>query len=75
MTDYAAQKSIARTLDTAAARAEFVNQRPATGKQCWFLASLMVKAGDDADDWMLNQNQVLTCKLASELIDDYLAAA
>lgn len=72
MTD---QKSIARQLDRAAARAESANARPATGKQCWFLAGLLATLGLDADDaghGALDSNSMLTSKAASDLIEYYI---
>jgi hypothetical protein len=68
MTD---QKSIAQELDRAASRSDF----GASGKQCWFLASLMIKAGDTPADWDIgytHTNAVLTKKKASFIIDQYL---
>lgn len=69
------QKEIARTLDSAAARAD---RAPATTKQCWYLAGLLFKAGDEPRDLGLalsNSNAVLTSKQASFWIDQYLKAA
>lgn len=65
------QKSIARQLDRAAARARF----PATAKQVWFLAGLIFKAGKDADDincGCLNSQATLCGRDASQWIDFYL---
>jgi hypothetical protein len=73
MTD---QKSIARTLDRAAARADMIDREPATGKQVWFLAGLIAKAGKDAGDidcGCLNTQAILTKRMASEFIAMYLA--
>lgn len=64
------QKSIVRQLDRAAARAG----SSATGKQVWYLASLMFQAGDDADQigcGCLDTNARLTGREASEWIDFY----
>lgn len=69
------QKEIAGILDRAAARAA---RAAATSKQCWFLAGLMFKAGDeprDIDLGISNSNAVLTSKNASFWIDSYLKAA
>lgn len=79
MTNYT-QKDIAQILDRAAARAHSVNASPATPKQCWFLAKLML---EDANKFGLqsleitptNTSQVLTSKRASCLIDMYLGAS
>lgn len=72
----ATQKSIAQDLDRASARADLIDQDPATGKQCWFLAKLILDAGDDAsaiDCGCLNTTAILTKRAASRWIDDYLA--
>lgn len=69
------QKQIAQALDTAAQRAEFVDRTPATGKQCWFLAKLIMEAGKDADDVgcsLTNTQAVLTKRQASMYIEMYL---
>lgn len=65
------QKSLAGWLDRAAARADMIDRDPATSKQCWFLASLILKAGEDGYDWT-DGNRVLTKREASTLIDTYL---
>lgn len=65
------QKEIASTLDRAASRA---GSAAATAKQCWFLAGLMLKAGDQPRDigcGASNSNAVLTSKQASFWIDQY----
>lgn len=69
------QKVLVGFLDRAAARADMIDQRPASSKQTWFLAGLIVKAGEDGSDYMINTNLVLTCREASSLIDTYLACA
>lgn len=69
------QQRVARELDAAAARADLVDARPATPKQCWFLAGLMVNAGvtPDAEGiGYLNSRAILTSAKASKLIDEYL---
>lgn len=66
------QKIIAQTLDRCAARAHSVDAEPATSKQCWFLAGLILKAGEDGTDYSLNTSLVLTKTEASQLIDAYL---
>lgn len=43
---YQAQKYVAAQLDNAAARAAANGIDPATGKQCWFLAKLIVEFGE-----------------------------
>lgn len=65
------QKSLAGWLDRAAARADMIDRDPATSKQCWFLASLILKAGEDGYDWT-DSSRVLTKREASTLIDTYL---
>jgi len=69
---FKSQKSLAGWLDRCAARAESVDQAPATGKQCWFLAGLILKAGEDGGKFIANTSYVLTKRRASGLIDDYL---
>jgi hypothetical protein len=68
------QKSLAGWLDRAAQRCEIVDREPATGKQCWFLARLIVEADDqgEIDNAILNTSFVLTKKTASRMIDGYL---
>ena len=66
------QKEISQTLDTCAARAEYVARTPATGKQCWFLAKLILDNGGDYSEFLLNTSYVLTKKRASDLISGYL---
>ena len=71
------QKEIARALDIAAARAEIIDREPATGKQCWFLAGLLIKAGLDEeaiDCAITNTNAVLTKRDASREIEALLNA-
>jgi hypothetical protein len=69
------QKTIASDLDRAAARA---GQRGATKKQCWYLAGLLFRAGETAEDvgcGIANFNAVLTGARASHFIDTMLRAA
>lgn len=69
------QKELAKILDRAAARAEIVNRAPATGKQCWFLAKLILESGTLESNILAqydNTNYVLTCKQASVSIDGLL---
>ncbi|WP_319413957.1 hypothetical protein [uncultured Cohaesibacter sp.] len=69
--EFTAQKSLANTLDRCAARADMVDASPATGKQCWYLAGLILKAGEDGSEYVLNTSFVLTKREASHLIDIY----
>lgn len=69
-----AQKSLARRMDRCAARADIIDQEPATAKQCWFLAGLVLKAGEDGNEYFTNTSLVLTKRRASMLIDQYLKA-
>ena len=63
---------IAAILERAADRAEDLGYSPATEKQCWYLAGLMVTA-DDADDVILNTSLALTGHKASAMISGYIA--
>ena len=65
------QKSLAKQLDTCAARAYSIDSDPATPKQCWFLAGLILRAGESGDDFYTNSSLVLTKRKASNLIDIY----
>lgn len=65
----ATQKSIARILDTAASRA---GRAAASSRQCWFLAALMLQAGEDGSDYLLDTSRALTIREASSMIDFYL---
>jgi len=71
------QKQVAQILDRCAARAHSVNATPASGKQCWFLAGLLVKANAEADvnDMIVNTSYVLTSRRASSMIEDCLTAS
>lgn len=68
---FKSQKSLASFLDSAANRAEYIGQIPATSKQCWYLAGLMLNAGDDGAEYIVNTSKVLTKKSASQLISIY----
>lgn len=68
---FESQKSLAFWLDRAAARADIVDREPATKKQCWFLAGLILKSGEDHSDWIVNTSAVLTKARASALISLY----
>lgn len=72
---FQSQKSLAASLDRCAGRAEFVDREPASSKQCWFLAGLILKSGEDGSEYLINSNYVLTKREASTLIDTYLKAA
>lgn len=67
------QKLIASFLDRAADRADMIDREPATGKQCWYLAGLMAKAGEDGGEFITNTSAILTKKRASALIQQYLS--
>jgi hypothetical protein len=70
--------SIRRDLSTAASRADIVDRRGASDKQVAFLASLLDRCGDTADDvgYSCTQtNAILTSKACSHLIEDYLEQA
>jgi len=73
-TDRMSQKTLAGFLDRAAARADMIDREPATPKQCWFLAGLILKAGEDGGEYIVNTSLVLTKRHASTLIDTYLRA-
>jgi hypothetical protein len=64
------QKTFSSILDTAACRAESVGLEPATSKQCWFLAKLLLADGDDGSDWVLDTSRILTKKQASTRISE-----
>jgi hypothetical protein len=64
-TEFTAQKALAKTLDRIAAR----GSNGATSKQCWYLAGLLIAAGQDADDMLLDTGYRLTVREASSLID------
>jgi hypothetical protein len=66
------QKELAGFLDLCAARARVIDREPATSRQCWFLAGLIVKSGEDHSEYVLNFNCVLTKSRASRLIDSYV---
>lgn len=66
------QKIIARRLDRAALRAETIGQWGATSKQCWYLAGLMLAAGEDASEYVTDTHLILTKHRASIEIDALL---
>lgn len=66
------QKTLAGFLDRCAARADMIDREPATPKQCWYLAHLLIKAGEDGSDYILSTSYVLTKSRASGLIEMYL---
>lgn len=71
------QKQITQTLDDCAARADMIDRTPATSKQRWFLAGLILKQGEemahrDYSNFLLNTSRVLTKGEASTLITEYL---
>ena len=63
-------KTFSHVLATAASRAETVGMEPASGKQCWFLAKLLLDDGDDGSDWVLDTSRILTKKQASTRISE-----
>lgn len=74
------QKQVAAILDCAAARAHSVNRTPASGKQCWFLAKLLIedcvrRGRTELDSFVTSTSFVLTVKEASTLIDSCLKSA
>lgn len=65
------QKEIARELDQVAARCFDVDAQ-ASGKQIWFLAGLMAKAGEEPKSWdvgLTNTMAQLTKRKASDIIE------
>ena len=67
------QKELVTFLDTASSRAELVGLNPATSRQSWFLAGLMVKHGPDCyENFILGSTETLTKSTASELISELL---
>lgn len=64
------QKTVCNTLESAAVRAEYTNQTPATSKQCWFLAGLIDE--ETYNEILINSNYILTKGKASKMIDEYL---
>jgi len=69
---YLTQQAIAAVLDRAADRAEYVDREPATKKQCWFLAGLMLDAGQNDAGEFEDYNAILTKRRASTEIKYYL---
>lgn len=70
-TEFQTQKNLARQLDQCAARAEAIDRDPATSKQCWYLASLVLASGEDGGEFFTNTSYVLTKARASSLIETY----
>lgn len=69
------QKDIARVLDRAAERADSLDYAPATSKQCWFLAKLILEseaAEGEYNNMLLNNSMTLTRREASAWIDSYI---
>lgn len=66
------QHQIAQILDRCAERANFIDREPATQKQCWYLAKLMLEAGDEGGDFSLNTSAILTKQDASKRIEALL---
>ena len=69
------QHQIAQILDRCAERANFIDREPATQKQCWYLAKLMLDAGDEGGDFSLNTSAILTKQDASKRIEELLGGA
>jgi hypothetical protein len=80
------QHQVAQILDRCAERADFIDLEPATQKQCWYLAKLMLDAGDDGGEFMLdagddggefvlNTSAILTKQDASQRIEALLGGA
>lgn len=67
------RKTVAQFLDRCADRAELVDQPPATRRQTWYLAGLIVE-NEDQDTYnqvVTNTSFVLTRRRASQMIDVY----
>jgi len=62
------QQLIAQVLDRCAERANFIDREPATQKQCWYLAKLMLEDGDDGSELLLDTSAILTKRDASRRI-------
>ena len=69
------QHQIAQILDRCAERANFIDREPATQKQCWYLAKLMLDAGDEGSEFVLNTSAILTKQDASKRIEALLGGA
>tara|TARA_S200002703_G_scaffold137944_1_gene127998 strand:+ start:249 stop:470 length:222 start_codon:yes stop_codon:yes gene_type:complete len=69
------QHQIAQILDRCAERANFIDREPATQKQCWYLAKLMLDAGDDGSELLLDTSAILTKQDASQRIEVLLGGA
>ena len=68
------QKGIARRLDVLAAQVDYAGGTPASGRQCWFLAKLILENESERHiTEMLYLDDIrLTKREASSLIDTYL---
>lgn len=65
--------SLTDLLNAAAARADMIDGDMASGKQCWFLAKLILEsASDEMMSEIMKTSFVLTKKRASNMIDGYL---
>ncbi len=67
---YTEQKELANDLVAIARNCANINAEPATTKQCWFIAGLMIEA-DMVEEWkgnMLDSSYMLTKRQASEEI-------
>lgn len=69
------QHQIAQILDRCAERADFIDLEPATQKQCWYLAKLMLDAGDEGGEFVLDTSAILTKQDASQRIEALLGGA
>jgi hypothetical protein len=69
------QQQIAQILDRCAERANFIDREPATPKQCWFLAKLMMDDGDDGSELLLDTSAILTKRDASRRIEALMGGA
>jgi hypothetical protein len=63
-----AQKAFARVLEECAK----LDESPATRRQCWYLASLMIEAGQDSKTF---EGKPLSKTMASDSIKSHLAKA
>ena len=63
------QKELAGKLDTAAAKAAAEGRTPATSKQCWYLAGLLLKKGYKGLLFVDSFNQALTSITAHNYIE------
>lgn len=75
MSDYNEIKALAKILDRAADRAANIT-RPASGKQCFYIASLCFKNNVELEDigmGIAQTNAILSSKAASNIIGNLLA--